>query len=240
MTYRVFQIPKKKGYRTIFAPDAELKTYQRKLVKSYEKYYFNKIKNTPIENITHGFLSGRNCTTAAEQHIGYEYTTMMDIKNFFDTVNKSMLPDFISKDERLFTKQGYCAQGFPTSPILCNIAMLPVITRLHTALQNITTDFVFTIYADDITISYNDPLLKHNIISTVVSILFLYGFMISYKKTRTRKQYNGYRRILGINVAADSIRPTRKSIRKLRAATHQNNEDSIRGLSEWMKHKRPN
>ena len=239
MTYKVFNIPKKKGYRTIFAPNDELKTYQKKLVKPYEKYYLNCIKNTVIDNITHGFISGRNCVTAAEQHIGYQYTTMMDIKNFFDTVHRSMLPSFIAKDDRLFTKQGYCAQGFPTSPILCNIAMLPVIERIYNNLSAITNDFVFTIYADDITVSYNDISCKKSIISIITSTLFTYGFLISYKKTRTRKQHNGYRRILGINVSETEVRATRKIVRKLRAAIHQNNTDSIRGLSEWMLNKKP-
>lgn len=239
MTYQLHKIPKKKGFRTIYAPDAELKTYQRNLVKAYEQYYHTQVSNTRVSNIMHGFLTGRNCVTAAQQHVSYQYTTMMDIKNFFDTIHKSMLPEFISKDRYLFTKAGYCAQGFPTSPILANIALIPITKTMLSKLDIITDDYCLTIYADDITISYNNVDYKHQIISTIKSTLKEYGFTISDKKTRTRKTYNGFRRILGINVSETGVRATRKTIRKLRAAKHQNNESSINGLQEWMKSKLP-
>lgn len=239
MTYQLHKIPKKKGYRTIYAPDAELKAYQRNLIKPYENYYQSQVAHTRIAYTMHGFLTGRNCVTAAKQHAPYQYTTMMDIKNFFDTVHKSMLPDFISKDKHLFTKTGYCAQGFPTSPILANIALIPVTQTMLTNLDIITNDYCLTIYADDITISYNNIDYKHQIISAVKSTLTQYGFTISDKKTRTRKAHNGFRRILGINVSETGVRATRVTIRKLRAATHQNNQSSITGLQEWMKTKQP-
>ena len=239
MTYRTFRIPKKSGFRTVCAPDDDLKAYQRKLLPSLEQYYYETVERTPIYLVAHGFLTGRNCVTAATQHIGYQYSTLMDISNFFDSVHRSMLPPTIAFDDNLFNKQGYCAQGFVTSPILANIASIPILIELSQKLREITTDHTFTIYADDICVSYNNIEHKPQIISLIYDIFQKYGFKIKSSKTRTRKARAGYRRILGINVGTDHIRASRKTMRRIRAAKHQCNYSSAGGLTTWSRNHPP-
>ena len=84
-----------------------------------------------------------------------------------------------------------------TSPILANIASLNVISeikeKLNNLFQSVETEnqtkspkFAFTIYADDIQISYNDKSLKKEIIQIIGDSFLLGGFQINRRKTRTR------------------------------------------------------
>ena len=94
-------------------------------------------------------------------------------------------------------------------------------------------------YADDIQISYNDKSLKKNIIQIVESEFSFGGFEINRKKTRTRNATCGFRKILGINVGDESIRGSRKTMRKIRAANHQGNYHSKGGLQSWANCHKP-
>ena len=99
--------------------------------------------------------------------------------------------------------------------------------------------FAFTIYADDIQISYNQKYLKKDIIDIVECSFLEYNFQINKRKTRTRVSDCGFRKILGINVGESEIRGTRKTMRKIRAANHQGNFHSKGGLIAWSNCKFP-
>ena len=228
-SYREYQIPKKAGgFRKITAPSPELLKYQRSKLKSLEEYFYSQVKRTPLANVVHGFLSKRNCVTGASLHVGYKATIMMDISNFFDTVHYTMLPTELY-DPSLFHLKGYAAQGFATSPILCNIALLPALDQIHELLDDLFTDFALSVYADDVQISVNDD--EHDILNEVIdnvyAILEYNGFSANTKKTRIKYAKHGYRRILGISVGDDHIRATRKVIRRIRAAKHNAQNQSL-------------
>jgi len=236
MTYRTFRLPKKsRGYRTIHAPDTELKEYQKKQIPKLSRYFQKQLKVLGIENVPHGFIKGRNVITAAEQHVGYNFTVQMDISNFFDNTHILMLPKKF-QDPKLFLQNGHGAQGFPTSPMVANICALPFIKGVSEGLPNNT---VFTLYGDDLQISFNEEDLVESIKKLVTEQVVLAGFIINKRKTRLHKASNGFRKILGISVGSTSIRPTRKVLRKLRAAKHQGNQSSMWGLMEWAKCKKP-
>lgn len=99
--------------------------------------------------------------------------------------------------------------------------------------------FAFTIYADDIQISYNDKSLKKDIIQIIGDSFMRGGFQINRRKTRTRSSDCGFRKILGINVGDESIRGSRKTMRKIRAANHQGNYHSKGGLQSWANCHKP-
>ena len=250
LSYRDFLIPKKNGKpRRISAPSKELLKYQHNLMPGLYAYHAKQESVLNCENIQHGFIPNRNCVTAATQHIGYKHTIIMDLSNFFDSVNTSFFPKTITRYSHLFHKEGHCAQGFASSPIMANIASLPMVNEIKQFLTTIHinaaksmdrlepgidyTSHAFTIYADDLQFSTNHTKLVKEIIKTVTSIAESHGFKINRNKTRVRKAINGYRRILGINVGDDHIRATRKTIRKLRAADHQGNFHSKAGLTTW-------
>lgn len=249
LSYRDFLIPKKNGKpRRISAPSKELLKYQHNLMPGLYAYHMKRERELNCENIQHGFIPNRNCVTAATQHIGYKYTIIMDLENFFDSCNLSHFPKSITRYSHLFHEKGHCAQGFATSPILSAIASLPIVNEIKQALismhNNVVNSidrlepddkplFAFTIYADDLQFSTNNAKIVTEIIETVTIIAESHGFKINRNKTRVRKSINGYRRILGINVGNDHIRATRKIMRKIRAADHQGNFHSKAGLTTW-------
>lgn len=247
LTYRDFFLGAKR--RRISAPSEDLKNYQRSKLSKLETIYWSLISGSDIFNVAHGFLSNRGCTTAAINHIGYELTIMLDISKFFDSVTKDMVKSVseeAAKDDKLFHRLGYTAQGFPTSPILANIASIPMLLEINSFLKSLYGEqdkdnkkFAFTIYADDIQISINRKFEKsareeNAIIRKIVQIAQSYNLTINPNKTRVRYSEYGFRRILGINVG-DKMRATRKTMRRIRAAKHQNNYHSLGGLTVWSK-----
>ena len=64
---------------------------------------------------------------------------------------------------------------------------------------------------------------------------YFQSFKIHSNKTRIRYAKYGYRKILGINVGDNDIKTTRKIMRKIRAANHQENGPSLGGLITWSK-----
>ena len=252
LSYRDFLIPKKNGKpRRISAPSKELLKYQHNLMPGLYRYHAKQEKTLNCQNIQHGFIPNRNCVTAATQHIGYRYTIIMDLENFFDSCNMTHFHKGITRYTHLFHVRGHCAQGFATSPILSAIASLPMVNEIKQFLTTIHinatnsidrlepgvdyTSHAFTIYADDLQFSTNNAKLVKQIINEVTIIAESHGFKINRNKTRVRKSINGYRKILGINVGEDHIRATRKIMRKIRAADHQGNFHSKAGLTTWSK-----
>lgn len=236
MYYDEFTIPKKNGKtRRICAPSPALLTMQRaELSRLYELFNRNCIQ-AGITDVFHGFIPGKNCVTAAMKHIGFRTTIIMDISNFFDTVNgqRHLRPNqnmigFLHED-------GTLAQGFATSPILASFAIGGIIRKIKLAIQELDIQYTLTVYADDIQISVNtedyDTLAGIQLI--VQEEFNQKGFEIHPHKTRTMFAKHGYRRILGIAVGEDHLKPSRKVIRKIRAAMHQNNGPSLGGLVNY-------
>lgn len=232
--------------RIVNAPSKKLKTYQRKLLPELTKLYYNLVKGTPIEHTAYGFLEGRNVVMAAKLHQPFAHTTSFDLKDFFDTVTPKHLigitDDIIlntrlqnfRNNQNLWHNMENAGQGFCTSPMLANIATIPMLKLLHDYLSDtFDNEFALTIYADDITISYNDIKNLNFIKEAVNKIITYHNFQIKPSKTRTRHAKHGARRILGINVYPDKLEMSRKCTRKLRAARHQKNGPSIGGLVRW-------
>lgn len=255
LTYKEYVIPKKGGkVRKIVAPSPDLKKHQRGHLSALEHNFKQEehIHLLSDADIFHGFIKGKNCVTAATKHIGYEVTLMMDIKHFFDSVQYNYLPRRYKLPQTLFHAEGYAAQGFPSSPMIANIAIVPVIATLYTALKTITKgDFALTVYADDIQVSVNDPKYLKAITRLVEAAFYKHGYIINKDKTRAKFAKHGYRRILGVNVGETSVRATRKTMRKLRAAKHQASKvgrvgDKVKaarsagGLTTWSKCILPN
>ncbi len=251
-SYRELTIPKKNGkVRKIVAPNKHLLAYQRKKLPKIENTYLNLVKNTYIENCANGFIKGRNGVSAARQHVGFDLTVILDIKDFFDYVTDKMIQrevDFWGELPHLYHAKGkYAAQGFATSPILANISSIQLLKDIDKflAMNYSRKDFVHTIYADDIHISVNlqheDYKDENQIKEQVALLIEKNGFIVNRNKTRARYAKHGFRRILGVNVGNSinegnkGIFPSRKTNRKIRAARHQKNGSSLGGLVTWSK-----
>ena len=129
---------------------------------------------------------------------------------------------------------GRAPQGFSTSPFLANLAAITMDTKIVDRLA-IYDSLVYTRYADDLVVSFDDYSKYREIKRSVIQEVVASGFVVNERKTRLQSADNGRRIITGIGVDDFGIYPTRKTLKKLRAAGHQNNINSKHGLTAWSK-----
>ena len=168
-----------------------------------------------------------------------------------------------------FTVFGRLPQGFPVSPFLANIAFYPIDKLIIDKLTkdvfyvgligsgSISDSFVYTRYADDISVSWRSETLddarkkKDKVISavkqTVENFRYTYlqspfiirepPFKINDKKTKFMHNFGGGRRIItGIAVDGEGIYPPRYLKRRLRAMKKNGaKKHSIEGLENYIK-----
>lgn len=181
--YMSFQIPKASGgYRTIEAPNEQLKEIQQQLLK-----WFNKEAKYLPHNAVHGFTVNRNCKTALEVHKKNKsrWFLKLDIKNFFPSITSDhvryalqhtypigcyMLTDVTwNRLVNLCTYEGRLPQGAPTSPIITNMVMCPFDIQIAAYCKE--EDLIYTRYADDILISSKTSFNWVNVQTAVQEIL---------------------------------------------------------------------
>jgi hypothetical protein len=169
-----------------------------------------------------------------------EITASVDLADCFDHVTRDTvlralrevsLPPPSWLDE-LF-RDGVAAQGLPTSPMLCNIALLPVDARMVLWLQCLPGPNAYTRYGDDIAVSSSSPNEVHFALQSLADLVRLYGFALNKEKTRIQHASRGMRLICGVSVGPDGIQAPRRVRRLLRAALHRGNTAQASGLAGW-------
>jgi hypothetical protein len=184
----------------------------------------------------------RNPVTNATPHVGYQYTVSFDLTDFFDTVRWHHVGGVLSGASAVpqceIFRDGAPRQGLPTSPLVANIAAsLNIDSWIMPLIEG--RDIRYTRYVDDLTFSTNDLEMVKWLLVTIPPLIASTGFKVNRKKTRVQWAGAGRRIITGIAVDDKGVYATRAVRRKLRAAQHQGNADSIRGLEEWCKMKLP-
>ncbi|CAM4169107.1 reverse transcriptase domain-containing protein [Vibrio agarivorans] len=204
----------------------------------------------------HGFVPRKSCITQANAHVGYRYTISLDMKDFFESVSVELVKGLIPEDLIPFLFiNGVARQGLPSSPMITNIAFHKIDIEINDYLQGLLSknkkplelkfdkdpflikdpkDFSYSRYADDLTISLNSIEDIDVIISNVCLILEQHLLKINIKKTKVQSYRNGRRIICGVGVDDVGVYPTRKTLKKLRAAKHQKNAPSLIGLYSWI------
>lgn len=164
--YKHFEIPKKNSNKTrpIDAPDETLG-----IMQTYCKDWLEKIKILP-HNAAHAYVQKRSTVTAMKEHQKNEskWFLQLDLKNFFNSIDETFLRKMLKevypfkfiKEENLNTiiklalLNGTLPQGSHLSPILTNLIMVPIDHMITEKLKNYHKQtYVYTRYADDITIS---------------------------------------------------------------------------------------
>lgn len=192
--YNTFRIPKASGgYRTITAPNPELKQLQRNILKLLTK----QLKMLP-HNAAHGFTKKRNCKTALQVHQrnGSRWFLKVDIADFFPSCTKDAVKHAlrhtyptcmysgynINAIAKYCTLDGALPQGAPTSPMLANLIFIPIdIALSRLAHQN---NLVYTRYADDLLFSGRTKFDSADIVEKVDSIINEHGFKMNDSKLR--------------------------------------------------------
>ena len=236
-SYNIAKISKRNGkYREVYMPNEAYKSYLRQLIPQLQKIYQQNV----IYESDHGFVHNRNCVTNASVHIEPRYVLTVDIKDFFDSVSykalRKYIPNVLLADIIVNDK---VPQGFPTSPIVANIAMIDIDKLIVESLGRRNPNIKYSRYADDLTFSFDSIIEKELVFSEVVKIFKGFGLKLNNKKTKLQDKNNGRAIITGIGVSYHTVHPTRKSLKKLRSAMHQKNENSIIGLREWVLCKYP-
>jgi RNA-directed DNA polymerase len=228
-TYEVFSIPKKKGgMREITAPNLALRSVQQLLNTYFQKEYPHNLgldsvfisKKMGVELIAKSPLV-RN----AIPHIKQPFLASIDIKDFYYSITAQQVfslftgPKFNFSEKmaliltRLTTYKGYLPTGAPTSPVISNFILAEKDQEILSFLT--TKGIVFSRYADDITLSSENP-ISMDIISIIEEILS--PFQINKKKTRFISS-NRQQKVTGI-VVNEKQNVDRKWIKKLRAMLH--------------------
>lgn len=237
-SYRLINIPKGGGnYRSIYIPNWE---YMEQL-KSYLPYLENRLKDLDTTKANFAFIRGKNCVAHAYQHLGYKYTLSLDIKDFFDHITREHVKGVVPNEMLLLCFiDGAPRQGLPTSPVISNLAFLNVDKEISESLEKIQVDCCYTRYADDLYFSFDTKRDRKKIEILVERILNKHGFLVNQNKSKLQSISNGRVIITGIALGKDGVYATRKIKKKIRAAVHQKNRKSERGLIEWSKCKLPN
>ena len=231
--YRTIKINKKNGkYRTIYAPSPSYKS----LLRSFIPFLLDIYNRNIIFDCDHAFLPNRNSVTNASQHINNRYVLTLDIENFFDSIQTHRLLEYIPPNILSFMLvDNKVVQGFPTSPYLANLSMIQIDFQIIQALKKIDPSIIYTRYADDLTISFNLNTHHKNIQNIIENILKEFQLNLNSLKTKIQDKQNGRAIITGIGVSFNRVHPTRATLKKLRAASHQNNTSSYNGLLAWSK-----
>lgn len=163
--YTQFRVPKRSGgFRTIDAPSELLKDVQRNIVNTLQY-----AMHLHPHEIAHAYVSGRSPKTALEVHQANEskWFLKLDIKDFFPSCTSRFVLEML---EHLYPLNIYrheglwnliwpaflndaLPQGGVTSPLLSNLAMLPLDWRMRDIRDVLHQEVVVTRYADDILIS---------------------------------------------------------------------------------------
>ena len=259
-SYNVYYVNKKNGKtRVITAPDEKLKAIQKSIALSF----YNRTSNQYPEYLT-GFLPKRSIVQNAEKHINKDWVINIDIKDFFPSVKKSHVewairkiglqqdfPQYSEEDLVEFITLNECLpQGSPCSPIIANYVALhwidPVVFQTINNHGNMIYDYELTRYADDVTISLNDPdkkldrqyLLKMSF-EIMEDLKKETGFDVSPRKIQIR-QSSQRQEVTGITVNKQSS-IKRYDRLKLRAELHHVKmgkkllDDNLRGRLSFIR-----
>lgn len=254
-------LKKKNKSREIYSVDDKSIRLYKMMAKSISNRFIfeiSKPENAKIRNVPYAYYPGRSANKNAKNHQPFDFTISMDIKEHFASITPSMVHHLLTPLELyLCFIDKKLPQGLPTSPVISNIAMMEVDRAILSELSRLFSDeftpvdrvfygiknFRYTRYSDDIVVSFNLHqacvksyrkafLYIENIIKQTIR---RFGFESNNRKVKMQTEKSGYRIITGVSVSRDSIKPTRKTKRNLRAAMHNANINSSLGLYNWIK-----
>lgn len=199
--YTHFKIPKKSNphkYRKIDAPDDELGNMQT-IIKSYIEDYLKVLPH----KAAHAYVEKCSTITAMEKHRdnNSKWYLQLDLKDFFNSINAEWLNKMLLEvypfkyiDNTTLNTiikaallNNELPQGSRLSPTLTNIVMTPIDYDITEALHNYNRHhFIYTRYADDITISCKEKFEPSEIITLILDIFnkWQVPFKINRDKTR--------------------------------------------------------
>ena len=256
--YSTFFITKRRGgNRKIDSPTTNVKILQQKLNQVLQAVY-------PTKPSVHGFATGKNVKSNAEQHVKKTWVLNVDLENFFPSINfgrvrgmfmsrpYSLPQDVSTVLAHLCCYKGYLPQGAPTSPVVSNM----ICAQMDSQLQRLAkvNRSTYTRYADDITFSNTNARLPPDLAvidrlnqvhpgGRLIKVITHNGFSINADKIWLRGR-NNRQVVTGITVN-DFPNLPRKYANQIRAMLHAWKKYGLQAAQEeWenkynVKHRAP-
>jgi retron-type reverse transcriptase len=184
--YRRYTIPKSNGKsREILQPCKDLKALQSWILRNI----LDGLAPTPYAT---AYVKDKNLLHNVSPHSANRYFLCLDLEDFFPSISDGRVANIfrlIGYSRRaafflsaLCTYDGGLPQGAVTSPALSNLVAAKLDRRIagFTSRRNI----VYTRYADDITLSSNNPARLCKAMHTVIRIIENERFSVNAEKTR--------------------------------------------------------
>lgn len=232
------------GIRTVVCPSKQRKQRCRDMIPMLQRL----VQANCNMDVVHGFAQLRSPVTNAMKHIGYQYTISFDLTDFFDNVTHNKgLANIVTPPVPSGRKQwtpyadlwhnGVAHQGLPTSPIVANLAAAGMDNLILAVIQQLGR-CVYTRYADDLTVSFDDPTLIAILKVKIQECAVASGFTINQSKTSLHTAKAGRRIVTGVAVDDTGIHPTRAAKRRLRAARHNAETGRVKHFParQWTRH----
>ena len=222
--YKVFYIPKAKGYRKIVtytSPDSELYRLHSNASQSLALHLRH-------SQFAKAYIKHRSIITNAKAHLYNDIFICLDIHDFFQSINHNQLVAVLYNEinkssHKQFTReqcenlvkscslsQKGIAIGLKPSPALANIYLKEFDTKLYAWLKKLEIPrVIYTRYADDITISFKSQSSSHDsyvpqIIEHVQKLLNDFHLELNPRKTRIiNLNKSNHVRITGLNLVRD-------------------------------------
>jgi len=176
--YTSYQVPNSRGSpREVRQPSPQLMAIQKTVHKAIKK-----VVRWP--DFVHGGVPRRGISSNAAPHVARVWVATIDIEKFYAHVSEGHVgrvlqglgfrKDAIHAMTRLLTYQNQLPIGSPTSPILGNLALLPLDRDLRRLIRRL--DLSYSRYIDDIAIS-GDQDFRH-LHGKIVHIIGEHGFRV--------------------------------------------------------------
>jgi len=252
--YNSFKIPKRSGgLQPIDAPKEELMGALRQLRFIFEIKFFALYHTSAF-----AYIRGRCTIDAIKKHQQMEsrWFAKLDFSNFFGTTTQefvlsqlAMIFPFseVMKHEEGKTQltqaislcflDGKLPQGTPISPMLTNLMMIPIDHKISNTLRNFNKQqYVYTRYADDMTVSSKYDFEKNDITDFVMQVLREYSSPHKLNPEKTRYGSSaGSNWNLGVMLNKDNqITVGHRRLKQYKAMIHNFCRDHLNGV-QWEK-----
>lgn len=217
--YRMFEIPKGRGTRSITAPRVALKVIQKWLSVRIAATY------VPPDHVF-GFVPHRSHLAAAATHLGANWVLSADVQNFFPSTPEGLVEQHLIRlgfgeagaalVARLACFRGALAQGAPCSPVLSNVCFLPVDRQLADIAA--TLNLRLSRYADDIVFS-GDSQPPENLVERLQAALAQTPWALAAHKTELAILPKRLK-VHGLLVQGPTVRLTKGYRNRIRAYRH--------------------
>lgn len=229
--YKVLKIPKGSKFRTVYNPSEVMRIAQYRILREVLEPLFE------IPEYIYAFERDKSIPLMAKVHEGSHMVVSMDIKDYFPSIRQSKVYElmvergFAESPSRtlseLMTLGPNVPQGGLTSPKISNIIAAktfgPEVKQYCDE-----RGLALTIYADDVTISAQEPFNAQEAISFIENSLKSHGFRVNRKKTKVmRKGTRRSRLYVCGTVVNEKVNLLKQDRLKLRAIVHNSEVNGI-------------